>query len=934
MGIESSLGQLVRLNQQAPDDGVLVPGRFVPSSDLPTDVGTQPKDQARGQLIIPMENGEAAVKLIGPAQPGDARLHVVAGQLEMESLVRILPETRPTILVGLAEMSFGNAIPEVSLRGEEGNRRNHVSFFFSGRLWGKNSLTLSYDSQRAINRTTGHDRIFQLDPLDRAYPVFGDSSTRYEAAASNSKLYARLDHGRSYAMFGDLDADMEQVPLAGYTRKLTGVKLHLENNGGDFVTVTGAKPDTSFARDVFPAGGLSIIQLGHREILQGSETVAIEVRDRRNPEVIISRELLARSLDYNLNAATGELFLLRMIPTFDSGLNLKQIVVTYEHRATGMNSSVYTARGRKNFEGFGLKLGFSTVVQRQEVAESFIVGGLDLEKSLPRHGLLRVAWATSRGEISNGLNAAGTAEIDPRHDGNALSVDYHQPVAFHEGVLHARFQSASAGFLNPFGATVTPGSRRGEVTFDFKPRRGAILRFGLVKEDNQTENVDNKRLTFSVSGEQVIKERVRLHFGYDHRNFVDDLNNTATNSDLLTVGAQIQLTDKLDVSIKREQNLGEADPTYPNQTTLAANYKVNQWTKIFLTERIASAAIMPIGDLSGTGFAGTNARRETALGVESRFGKYTALVGRYQIENGIDGADSFAVLGIQNRLPVTKGLSLDLGFERGFHLAGQGKSFNSATLGFGWTPNDSFKASAHYEFRDRGGNGQLLAFGAAGRLTQGITVLSRLRLSQSSFEGRDNSGVDGLAALAFRPLDSDRAGLLFSFNHRSLSQSGTAGLAPTRDRLDTLAADGYYQATDRLELYGRFALRFAANGEPALPFVSTLTYLAQARAQYRLTTRIDWAGETRLIMQPSSRTYRSVYGTEIGFWALPDLRFGLGYNFTRAGEPGLDRAMPRKQGFYFTISSKLSSLFDLFGTSKVGLAPADKDGPDSKGGTH
>ena len=111
----------------------------------------------------------------------------------------------------------------------------------------------------------------------------------------------------------------------------------------------------------------------------------------------------------------------------------------------------------------------------------------------------------------------------------------------------------------------------------------------------------------------------------------------------------------------------------------------------------------------------------------------------------------------------------------------------------------------------------------------------------------------------------------------------------------------------------------AANGEPALPFVSTFTYLAQARAQYRLTSRVDWAAETRLIIQASSRTYRTVYGAEIGVWALPDLRFGLGYNFTRAGEPGLDRAMPRKQGFYFTISSKLSSLFDLFGRSKQNL---------------
>ena len=123
--------------------------------------------------------------------------------------------------------------------------------------------------------------------------------------------------------------------------------------------MAAARPDTSFSRDVFPAGGLSIIQLSHGEILQGSETVAIEVRDRRNPEVIIELEVLTRSVDYNLNSVDGELFLLRNISTFDSALNLKQIVVTYEHRAAGMSSSVYTARGRRTFAGLGLKLGFS-----------------------------------------------------------------------------------------------------------------------------------------------------------------------------------------------------------------------------------------------------------------------------------------------------------------------------------------------------------------------------------------------------------------------------------------------------------------------------------------------------------------------------------------------------------------------------------------------
>ena len=94
---------------------------------------------------------------------------------------------------------------------EQGRLRNHLSFFYSGHLWGQNMLSLAYDSQRPINRIAGQDRLFQQDPLERVYPLYGDSSTRYEAAPSNSKLYLRIDHGRSYGMFGDLDADHEQI---------------------------------------------------------------------------------------------------------------------------------------------------------------------------------------------------------------------------------------------------------------------------------------------------------------------------------------------------------------------------------------------------------------------------------------------------------------------------------------------------------------------------------------------------------------------------------------------------------------------------------------------------------------------------------------------------------------------------------------------------
>jgi hypothetical protein len=306
------------------------------------------------------------------------------------------------------------------------------------------------------------------------------------------------------------------------------------------------------------------------------------------------------------------------------------------------------------------------------------------------------------------------------------------------------------------------------------------------------------------------------------------------------------------------------------------------------------------------------------------------MTGRYQLENGINGTDSFAVIGLQDRLPVTKQLSLELGFERGFHLLGPNKSFNSGTVGLGWQPNSDFRASVRYEYRDRGGVGQLFAAGAAGKLSEGITALSRFQVSRGAFGGKSNSSLEGTAALAIRPLESDRVGLLFSYTHRSLIQDAN-GTTPTRDRSDSLSSDGYYQMTRRLEFYGRFAARFSANGQPQLPFVSTLTFLTQARAQYLLTRRLDWAIETRLLFQPSSSTRRTVYATEAGFWLLPDLRTGVGYNFTSAAEPAAAKVLPARRGFYFTISSKLSNLFDLFGTSKAGLQSTESLRPQESG---
>ncbi|MBD0373457.1 MAG: hypothetical protein ICV60_21660, partial [Pyrinomonadaceae bacterium] len=349
--------------------------------------------------------------------------------------------------------------------------------------------------------------------------------------------------------------------------------------------------------------------------------------------------------------------------------------------------------------------------------------------------------------------------------------------------------------------------------------------------------------------------------------------------------------------------------------------------KLFLTQRIASDPITPISDNTLTGFAASTARRETAIGIQSKLGRYTTLGGRYQLENGINGTDSFAVIGLQNRLPINKELSVEFGYERGFLIAGNGQSFNSFTLGASWLPTENFRSSVRYELRDRQGLGQLFALGAAGRLGDGFTTMARVQFSRSLFANRQNELMDGTAAIAYRPTESDRYGLLFSYRHRSLTQDGIDGLLPTRQRADVLSTDGFYQATKNLELYGRFALKLSADGDARLVYVSTLTYMTQARAQYRLGKYFDLAAETRYMMQPASGTRSNSTGAEIGYWVTPDLRLGGGYNFSSSfNGPGNQTFNNARRGFYFTISSKLFNLFDLFGTSNNGLeAPANAE---------
>lgn len=889
-----------------------------------TDPGGAQHGEGFTQALVPVVNGEAIVRLVSAPTAGVARVQAeLTGSGERrvgEADVVFAPEVRIPLLVAHGEVAIGRAAPEFALFGQDGQVHGRAGVFLHRNVFGTGALTAAFSSQRTLNEASGVRRMFQLDPLDRVYPVFGDSSTRYETAQSNARLYVRVDKGRSHFLFGDLrasaSAPSDQVRLTEFSRNLTGARLHVESTGGRMVEVTAARPDTAFAREVFPGDAAGIVRLSNPLVLPGSEVVVVETRDRRNPEVVVARETLVRSVDYSLDWSTGVVLLLRGLAALDRSLNLVQLVCTYEYQVAGLSSNVVSVRGTTDVPALRMRVGGSLLRQREGSAAPYSLQGFQARVALPQAGHLLVDLPVSHGTVP--MAGAGTAQApaDAGATGAAVRVELEQPVRAFNGRFAASLSRTDRSFFNPFGVTTLPGSQNLRAALTLRPRSQSRLLFSAGDERNRTDLVDNQRLSTGVEWTEDLSRAVALGLGYSHRRLEDHARVLDISSHLVQASLTWQPTSRASVLVRREQNLGTADLTYPTQTVLNGRYRLTDQTRLSFAQRLGSAPIIPLGDTRNTGFASLATRSETSVGLESTVRNATALATRYQIENGINGTDSFALVGVMNRLPVRKDLSIDLGVEHGFHLTGQGSSFNSATTGAGWTPGNRLRVTTRVELRDRDGRGSIVSGGVAGRLVDGVTAVSSLQHSQASYAGRETSATQATAGLALRPRTSDRSGLLVSYTLRRSDVPAWDRSPGQFERIGLTSMDGFVRPVGPIELFGKFAVSQRASGEGAASAVATDTYLTQGRIQARFSRYFDTALEGRHVVQPATDTRGSSAGAELGTWFVPDVRVGVGYNFRGNDAIGLNfLAEPVRRGFYLVVSAKLSSKFDLFGTS-------------------
>ena len=862
---------------------------------------------------ITIRDGVGLACLQSGLAPVTAELRVAAEDgsgAAARTFVRFQVARRAIVLAAVGEIAIGRGEPATADTPATGNVHGNASVFFQGELARGTQLTFAWTTAESINRAAGIDRRFGLDTNDRVYPVFGDSSTRQELAASNARVYARLDFGRSSILFGDLRGDQARSGRSGLlevSRTLTGAEVHLERKAGQWLTVQGARPDTAYAREIFPGTSAGFLRLAHGSLLYGSETLTIEVRDRRRPDLVLDRTALARGVDYIVDSQSGIIYLNRPLPLLDQALSLVQVVCSYEYQTTGLSTAVYIARARQDVSSIGLSVRVMGLYESVTGGASRSLGGLEIDQRLPNKGRLHVEWALSHGPGTDGMSVGGT--------GSAIRAEVEQPLKTGPGAvsLRAGFSRTESRFDNPYGAPATPGSTVGNGELEWQPTASSRVRIAAVGESAHTTAADASRSTISAEWTQKIGKFLELSGGFDARRFHDERSGRRVDSQLVTGVITWRPIDRVELSARREQNLGQADPTYPDQTVLSGRYRISQGAQLFAIQRWSDAPIIPLTGTMAGGVFSPLSTRETAIGIETKLQKLTTVSARYQLDGGINGTDGYAVLGVLSRIPLSPQFSIDGGLDRALRVQGDGKGYTGISGGFTYSP-ESWRASARYELRTGAQRQQLFSSGVAGQLWPGVTVLAHYRTADYTLNDTKHNLVDALVAMAVRPRNTDNVAFLFSWNYGDQLSQMVANTAASGNRVGRLSADVFFQPASRLELYSRVALLRTDLGEAG----TASTYLWQTRAQYAILKRVDLSGEVRWVNSVGTGVHGAVIGAgELAYWIGSAFRVGVGYTTQpwAASGPVLE-IRPGRGGFYLVLSSRLSSLFDLFVAAK------------------
>ena len=844
-------------------DGLLVTlhldqGRLVAEDLYPDQPGVQ----------VQVREGAARALVRAPAQVGTGHLRASAGGVTQELEIHYHTPVLGWTLVGLAQgQAAWNQRRGDGPTGKGFARSQRLSFFTRGTVGAGWLLSSTYDSDRKPA-----DQVFRLLKPEQVYPIYGDASSIFYEAPSASRFYARLERDSTFAQLGDFSTRLGKGELAAYNRSFSG-GLAQVSRGPVEVKGFASRTEQTMQVDEIPGQGisglyyLSAVARGG-VVVEGSDQVVIQVRNRLHPEQVLREQRQYRYADYEIDYLAGTLLFKRPVAARSPDENPVVIVATYETAGAASRRWVHGAQVRLRPTS-GLELG-TTAVREERLGGDYWLNS-----------------AQARWRLGSGLALLSeVARSEAAATGWAWKMETQGQLAQQLG-YEFYYRRADQHFDNPGSPTVRPGTRKMQGRLRWTPASWAQLSGEAYRSQEGAQG-----------GERVgaaLEERVQAGkwaqvLALSGTRRLDQA--PRVRSATASAGLEYQLHPRLRLGLGRDQNFGDQELSYrPTLNRVSARWE--------LRDKVALVSEHAFRDHSFTRAS------YTQVGIESELGEDLEAHARYELDSGLRQPQNQALVGLRHRYRPRPDLTLHTTFERMHALRGDRRGdFYSYSLAAEYLPARAFKGSARFERRQGRTLDKTVASGAMDfSLARSWALLARHTFTEESRPvAGANQGQQRQQAsfgLVYRGYSRDWLNLLGKYEYRRDQSDGLG--QETQRHLGSLEA--IVELWAGMEAYGRCAFK-----------LNTLEAEARSRTRTELwqgSLRQEWGdwdalAEYRLLVQRQARDARQGAAVELGCRLAPNLRLGLGYNLAGYDDRDLAGLEYWSRGPYLKVQMKFS----------------------------
>lgn len=159
-----------------------------------------------------------------------------------------------------------------------------------------------------------------------------------EEAEDNEDFTALLElhRGENFMILGDHeDGTFEDTTFTALDEQVRGVTLHGQAGIVGATVMAGALRGETITETIRGDGTSGPYRLEEAPVIDGSEQVMIEIRDRTAPNRVIQRRLQSRGRDYTIDYDDGEITFDRPVEEQEFRGNPVFIIITYQFETTG-----------------------------------------------------------------------------------------------------------------------------------------------------------------------------------------------------------------------------------------------------------------------------------------------------------------------------------------------------------------------------------------------------------------------------------------------------------------------------------------------------------------------------------------------------------------------------------------------------------------------